>query len=63
MKKQAISEFPGHFDGTVKNPFIENKEVVGAYCRLSKGKKEDAKMKGYPGMLMKTKDRNCTVSE
>jgi hypothetical protein len=32
-------------------------------CRLSKGRKMIAKMKVYPGMLKKTKDRNCTVRE
>jgi hypothetical protein len=45
MKKQAISEFSGLFDGGARNPFLENKEVVSTFCRLSMSKNRDRKIK------------------
>jgi hypothetical protein len=40
---------------------LQTKGVEVLRCRLSKGWKEGGKMKVYPGMLMKTKDRFSTV--
>jgi len=40
-----------------KNQTIESKAITEIVCRLLKNGKRPSKMKGYPGMLMKIKER------
>jgi hypothetical protein len=46
-----------------KKQVLENKPVISFYCRLHFSRKMKAKMKVYPRMLLKTKDRKCSVGE
>jgi hypothetical protein len=46
-----------------KNQALDIKSVINFNCRLSSSGKMIAKMKGYPRMLLKTKDRKCGVGE
>jgi hypothetical protein len=44
-----------------ENQVTEHKAIVDSYYRQSSGEKTLPKMKGYPEMLMKIKDRVCAV--
>jgi hypothetical protein len=44
-----------------ENQVIENKAIVNSTCRLSVREKTLRKIKGYPEMLMKIKDRFFAV--
>jgi hypothetical protein len=43
-----------------RNQVFETKSLINFNCRLSWREKTIAKMKVYPGMLLKTNDRNWT---
>jgi hypothetical protein len=58
MKIQYVSAEPV---SAKKNQVIENKSVNQFTCRLSKRERQEGKMKVYPGMLLKIKDRFSTI--
>jgi hypothetical protein len=45
MKKQAVSDLPGIFNGRHGKPCIENKEVISMNIGYNEGSKKHGKMK------------------
>jgi hypothetical protein len=56
MKTLELGELLGVFDGIYGYPFVEDKAVIVACCRLLNNQRQHRKLKVYPGMLMKTHD-------